>query len=206
MPRSQDGPDQDAILRGIDAQLCPWCGQGPFAMLPVHTNKAHGIDKWALRDLAGLSTNDSLCSAEVLDKMSENAKANGHVEKATAASRGRHRSGYRRTLEGRRRNMDNLQTWSDENPELHRQAAIKASASVTPEGLKRRRQALIGRPMSDNARRALQDPAVAERRKAAARATRAAKALPCGTRASYRRGCRCEKCASANREYRRLHG
>lgn len=58
-----------AIRAHIAAQTCPWCGAGPFKMLPVHTAKRHGVDKWALRDLAGLSTRDPLSSAETRSAM-----------------------------------------------------------------------------------------------------------------------------------------
>lgn len=66
-------PSREGIRAAIESQICPWCGKGPFAMLPVHTNKVHAVDKYELRDLAGLTTADPLISADARQKMREHA-------------------------------------------------------------------------------------------------------------------------------------
>jgi hypothetical protein len=54
-----------ASLRGaIDAQICPWCGVGPFKVLMSHTYQAHGVDSATFRGLAELSHRDKTCSPE----------------------------------------------------------------------------------------------------------------------------------------------
>lgn len=65
-------PSAEALQRAIEAQVCPWCGEGPFRLLAVHTNKAHGVDRYELRQMAGLSRSAPVCSPEV----SENRRAN----------------------------------------------------------------------------------------------------------------------------------
>ncbi len=125
-------PSRDALLRSIEAQRCPWCGRGPFKMLPVHTNKAHGVDKWELRELAGLSTSDSLVSEEVRDALRAAALRNGNVQRAIEASRVK-RGPRRQTTAGRQRNVASLQNWEAEHPDESTEArkhAGKAGAEA----------------------------------------------------------------------------
>lgn len=62
-------PAQEVIATHVEAGTCPWCGMGPFVMLPVHTNKSHGVDKNELRRLAGLPVGEATSSPEVRAKM-----------------------------------------------------------------------------------------------------------------------------------------
>lgn len=200
------GPDRNAILRGIEAQLCPWCGKGPFAMLAVHTNKIHDIDKWMLRELAGLTTNDPLCAPEVSEKMSEANRQNPHLEKMHAAAR--NRGPKRWTTAGIEKNRQTIVDWTRENPEGHRAASAKASSCLSEEGKERRRQSSIATGKRRSAELRVLAPKWMQTPEAKAKraATRAANARPCGTRAAYRRGCRCDECRSAYLAYRREHG
>lgn len=197
-------PSAEAVRAAIAEGKCPFCGSGPWKMLPVHTNKAHGVDKWELREMAQLSTNDPLCSNESREKMREAALRNpGAVERATEAAR-RARPNRRTTAAGRERNTATITAWMQDNPEQAREAQLRAAASVTPEGRARQREAAIrwGREhrRSDDYRRAfaerMHSPEVAAKR-AAARPLQ-----PCGTVASYKRGCRCEACSGAKRASR----
>jgi transposase len=52
------------VKRAIEAQMCPWCGAGPYRALACHTNRAHGVDKVELRTLAGLPWNASICDPD----------------------------------------------------------------------------------------------------------------------------------------------
>jgi hypothetical protein len=108
-------PSEEAIRAAIDAQTCPFCGAGPFKMLPVHTNKSHGIDKWELRELAGLKTTDRLCSADVLAALSEAARRNDAVVIAREANR-KGRRPQRWTTAGIAQQAATLQRWEEENP------------------------------------------------------------------------------------------
>ena len=131
-------PSQEAARRAIAAQTCPFCGRGPFRMLPVHTNKAHGVDKYELRDMAGLMVRDALCSEEALSAMRDNA----HPENREKAKGGPRTKKYRYTKAGRAKQVKSLKTWEKENPEAARRARSAnakkrwhppaASAGVTP--------------------------------------------------------------------------
>jgi len=48
-------PSRKAMRRCIDAQICPWCGAGPFLVIALHVNAAHGIDRVELRELLGVT-------------------------------------------------------------------------------------------------------------------------------------------------------
>jgi hypothetical protein len=53
------------VLRAIEAQMCPWCGAGPYKVLAGHTSRAHEISPAELRELAGLPAYGvSICSPE----------------------------------------------------------------------------------------------------------------------------------------------
>lgn len=56
--------DTQAVRAAIEAQTCPFCGRGPFKVIAVHTNKMHGVDKWELRNLAGLTSSESICASD----------------------------------------------------------------------------------------------------------------------------------------------
>lgn len=199
-------PSQAAIREAIEAQTCPFCGRGPFKMLPVHTNKTHGVDKWELRDLAGLTTRDALCSPEALAKMAAAYDPDqGALARAAAAARTRRPQRWTRA--GRERNTATITRWMQENPDAAAEAARVGSASVTAEGRARQGASLRAwyeaHPMDDEARRIaaarLQSPEAA-----AARArTLAARLQGCGTVASYKRGCRCDDCRAAKAASRR---
>lgn len=134
-------PSVEAVRAAIAEGKCPFCGAGPWKMLPVHTNKAHGIDKWELRDLANLSSTDPLCSDETLAKLREAALRNpDQVARATEAAR-RPRPNRRTTSAGRERNTETLATWVRDNPDAAREAQLRANRSVTPEGRQRSREA-----------------------------------------------------------------
>jgi hypothetical protein len=118
----------DEVRAHIDAGTCPFCGAGPYAMLPVHTAKAHGVDKWALRDLAHLTAKEPLCSAEARAKMRDAYGA----ESAERLARVRHLSrggSQRRTRAGRERNIQAVRTWATENPDAYRESLARAWAN-----------------------------------------------------------------------------
>lgn len=67
-------PSADAIRGYIAAQMCPWCGAGPYQMLATHTNRAHGIDRHELRELAGLLKGAKVCAPEITRSRSDQRK------------------------------------------------------------------------------------------------------------------------------------
>lgn len=115
--------EEERIRAHVAAGTCPFCPAGPFAMLPVHTSKVHGVDRYALRDLAGLTGQDPLCSPEVLDKLraaydperGEAARAAGAAHRAAGTHK---RPQYSRV--GRERQVANLRAYMDEHPDRYR--------------------------------------------------------------------------------------
>lgn len=53
--------DPAHVRAAIKAQLCPFCGVGPFKNVALHTGQLHGIDGQELRALAGLAPDSSIC-------------------------------------------------------------------------------------------------------------------------------------------------
>jgi hypothetical protein len=83
--------EPEAVRAAIAAQRCPFCGGGPYKVVAVHTNKTHGIDKWELREMAGLTTRDSICAPEYADRARE-----------LAVQRKIHENGAKTSRNGRR--------------------------------------------------------------------------------------------------------
>ncbi len=200
---------REAMLSAIESQICPWCGKGPFKMLPVHTSKIHGVDKWEFRELAGLTSQQVLIADETRQAMREAALKNDPQSTAQRARAGAAAKSGRRTQRwttaGLAKNAATLAAWEMNNPEKARQARINAGRSVTPEG--RARQAEATRALhaahperAERFRERMQDQEIATRRKAA---IAAAFVLPeHGTVARYKHRCRCESCREAKRLYR----
>lgn len=80
-------PSRDAIRRAIRAQLCPFCGSGPYASLGAHTNRAHGVSAADLRDASGLK---SICSEDLSAK--SRARLEARPDRGEISSRGGVRS------------------------------------------------------------------------------------------------------------------
>lgn len=78
-------PNQQAIREAIEAGRCPWCGRGPFALLASHTNRQHGIDRWELRELAGLPYNAPVCDPAYSEKHRQIGKQRGGLPKVADA-------------------------------------------------------------------------------------------------------------------------
>ncbi len=57
-------PSTEAIRRHVEAWICPFCGAGPFTILAGHTTRVHAVDRFALRDLAGLIYHQSITPPE----------------------------------------------------------------------------------------------------------------------------------------------
>lgn len=199
---------QEAIREAIAAQLCPWCGRGPFAMLPVHTNKTHGVDKWELRELAGYTTADPLCSAEARSKMAAAYDLEQGVKARAAAAAKTGKRTQRRTTAGIRRNVESITSWAQANPEAAAEARARAlEASKTPAAMDRRSDGLrahhaIHPPSPERVREfeaRMASPEARAKREAALTARRQGH----GTTGCYKRGCRCADCRAAKAAARR---
>lgn len=99
-------------------------------MLPVHTAKAHGVDKWALRDLAHLTSSDPLCSQEARDKMRDAYDPERGVAAREASRRhheaGTHASTKQRTKAGREAHVEALRAYMEGSPDAYRESLARA--------------------------------------------------------------------------------
>lgn len=75
---------REAMLRAVEAQVCPWCGLGPYKALAGHTHHAHGVNAAELRRLLGVGTKYRLCSAETSQLSRERLLARPDREEITA--------------------------------------------------------------------------------------------------------------------------
>lgn len=67
-------PSEKAFRANVEAGICPFCGQGPYKALAIHTGKAHAVDRFQLREMAGLPYSASITSPEYHAEVSERAK------------------------------------------------------------------------------------------------------------------------------------
>lgn len=68
--------DEKEIRENVLAGLCPFCGEGPFKVVAGHTTRVHDVDRFELRDLAGLFYSDSICDPDYAEERSELARRN----------------------------------------------------------------------------------------------------------------------------------
>lgn len=144
-------PSKEAVRRSVEAGMCPFCGRGPFKVVSVHTNKKHGVDKFELRKLAGMTRNEPTCLPAFSERASENGRAN-HADRMRALAdehRGKtwaERGGREWTDAGRAKiGESNRRRW-DSMPDEEREALIErmARASKT-EGARSRHAASLRR-------------------------------------------------------------
>jgi hypothetical protein len=67
-------PSAASVRKFIEAQVCPWCGTGPWQVMAGHTSKAHGISAAELREMAGLIKAASICSPDHSKVTSERSR------------------------------------------------------------------------------------------------------------------------------------
>lgn len=166
----------ESLRRFIASGMCPYCPRGPFKCLSLHTGSVHGIDQKELRDRADLTSRDPISSEGLREECRKRA-----IERDIGATGGdvlrRARQEGKVPKHGRAGAAKVAAALAAararQTPEERSRRAAHAQAAVTPEGRRR-----IGE----------------------ANRNRARELKPCGTVAAYRRGCRCEACASAQRE------
>jgi len=202
-------PSMEKIRAAIENCVCPFCGRGPFKSTAKHVQAVHNIDRHQLRELAGMTTNESLAAPEYSAKMRSIAKENNSIASA---------AGYVESIRGKSRTMKMTVAGSAKIA-----ATVRASNErLTPEE-RSARQSMLARSQSAESRakqaaslaaRHKESPMTAETKEKVLaalhgpeatknRAIAAAKRrLPCGTAAAYNRGCRCEPCRAAKRATR----
>lgn len=92
---------QDAIALGN----CPFCGAGPFVVPAHHTNRIHGVDRLALRDMLGLGVDESICDPSYSAGRSQHTT---QLVKSGKLGGSPHLSGSRRVTQAKRRSVEPL--------------------------------------------------------------------------------------------------
>jgi hypothetical protein len=125
--------EAQALLR---RQMCPVCGQGPWASPLTHTAKRHGLDRYTVREACGLNTVESVADPEFSARLAEREKRRGQ-DMSAIARRPRPRGDRRHmTTAGRAALTQNFSGVTDDQ----RRAA--AQASKTPEAIARQAASL----------------------------------------------------------------
>lgn len=79
--------DEETVRACIKAQVCPWCGRGPFKVLARHVSVAHATSPDELRVLGGFGYSDSICDPSFAAELSSIHKAmdKSHLRGVTPA-------------------------------------------------------------------------------------------------------------------------
>ena len=59
------------MRRAIEDQLCPWCGEGPWRSLSLHTNLRHGWSADDLREIAELPPSEATISDDTIGLLTQ---------------------------------------------------------------------------------------------------------------------------------------
>lgn len=164
---------ESVMRRHIEVCSCPYCGAGPFKSLASHTNRAHGIDRFELRRLAGMSTHDSIASPELSRRMRSIAHERDLPSIGrTAVAEGRTPRGVVHDDYSRRMIAEKTSKRMRALPASERSALGKRmSDAVTPEGRRRQSEAMKRHPVPEEQvrrfRELMASPEVEARRAAA---------------------------------------
>lgn len=77
----------EVVREFIEAQICPWCGNGPYQVLASHTGNQHGVDRFELREMAGLSKTAPICAPEISQERSKARAGKGPSDEARQKAR-----------------------------------------------------------------------------------------------------------------------
>lgn len=124
--------NSDAVRAALLAQICPFCGAGPYKVVASHVASSHGIDRIELRSLAGLLAGDSICSPETAEKHRRLAVERdfGHRERSFETAP---RKSARYTKVGKQRNV----AASQEAARRHASAAAQKRSDLAAEFTRR---------------------------------------------------------------------
>jgi hypothetical protein len=184
-------------------QTCPVCGEGPWKSPLNHVSRKHGIDRFTMRDVCGLTLTVSVLDPELRERFVEHGRT---VDMTQVNHAGKPRRKQRWTRAGREGTQANIEAWN-ETDEAAAQRTAAAQASKQRDAVARQSASLRARweAMSDDERRAatahIPRDSDTQRAKSLARWDRQGR-QPCGTVAAYKRGCRCEPCRDAKRRSR----
>lgn len=124
-------PSTEAVRKYVEAGVCPWCGKGPWKMLAGHVAKAHGVDRFELRELAGLLRGASVCDPAYSEERSALAVTRG--AKPPRRKKGQQQAMSTAGLESQRANSRSnmakvIAMNADRTPEERSQIARKGAA------------------------------------------------------------------------------
>lgn len=120
----------EAIRRSLEAFICPWCGEGPYKLLASHTNRAHGVDRKELRELAGLLKNSSITPDDVRERRRQLGRERGMPTAAREAHRKR-REYSAAGLAAQRAKLQLAWAATADSPAQAAAAATRASVEAT---------------------------------------------------------------------------
>jgi hypothetical protein len=108
-------------------QMCPVCGEGPWKSPLNHAARKHGIDRFTMRDVCGLTMRTSVVDPALSAVFAERGKA------MPPASNPGPRKKQRWTTAGRAKNAEALTAWEGAHPEDARvnrsRAGVKGAAA-----------------------------------------------------------------------------
>ena len=190
-------------------QMCPACGEGPWKSPLGHMWSSHGLRAKAVRDLCGITTVEKVTDPELSQRLSERKGMSSEEARRLVELRVAKGSKAQWTSEGRqkvRRNIEQVNAVLD-----NQQRQVAAALSKEPDAISRQASSLRSAwaSMSPEERRARSAHLLRSSAELSAQAREAwavRGVQPCGTRAAYRRGCRCPECREAYLAYRRAKG
>lgn len=168
-------PHQELVRSFIRAGLCPWCAgtrpgrTGPWSSIAAHVAKAHGVDRFQLREVAGLYRRSSICSDGHRLRCQARAIAESRVPKGSS-------KGFKKTLSSAGRALQRKRATA-QPPEKRSENARKAAAAVTREGRAKAAKASGVASKTEAARRPIEH----------------------GTGRMYNHGCTCDLCRQYRR-------
>lgn len=123
-------PEQSTARRFVESGLCPFCEAGPFVLLAGHTNKAHGIDRFQLRDCAGLPYSAVICDPAHSAACSENVRQRPFTDEDRRKAHG----GKRRISQyARAADLEKLHSWRETVGESAYRASRRAGGRASAE-------------------------------------------------------------------------
>lgn len=207
----KDRPAADPTSWGVSAEearqllkdhMCPVCGEGPWQSPLNHVSRKHGIDRHTMRDICLLTVNDPVTTPDLHERFHANRV--GKDMSKVAAATGKPRRPKRLTAAGRQNLIGNLAHVTADQSRAALAVAHNPESRAKVTATNRARWAAMTPDERRAATSQLHRPEAREKRLAALQQYWNRQELkPCGTRAAYRRGCRCDECRAANQAYKR---
>lgn len=202
-------PSMEKIRAAIENCVCPFCGRGPFKSTANHVNAVHNIDRHQLRELAGMTTNESLAAPELRARMRSIAMSNDSISNAKPyldSIRGKARR-MKMTAAGSVKISETMKATNDRlTPEERSARQAEFARNQSAESRAKQAASLASyhkaHPPAGEAKAKMLAALNSPEAKANLAKAAAMRRKPCGTAAAYNRGCRCEPCRAAKRATR----